>query len=87
MTEQKPSYSPRMKRLANGRWLVESRTTRGVGHQVDPRTWQCSCPAGRYGRLCWHVRIVQQCEAWREQTRAAARGQARGMAALQEAFE
>ena len=44
-------------------WTIESRTQAGTFYQVSQVTengWSCSCPAGSWGRPCWHVR---QCQA------------------------
>jgi hypothetical protein len=43
-------------------WTIESRTTAGVFYtvsQVNAVAWSCSCPAGAFGRQCWHVRQCQ----------------------------
>jgi hypothetical protein len=51
-------------------WLIESRTSAGTFYQVSQVTetgWRCSCPAGPWGRPCWHVR---QCQAEVAQLRA-----------------
>jgi hypothetical protein len=43
-------------------WTIESRTQAGTYYQVSQVTatgWSCSCPAGAFGRQCWHVRACQ----------------------------
>jgi hypothetical protein len=61
-TKTTPLHTPRMKRLSPGLWLVESRSTPGIGHKCTVDA--CGCKAGSFGRLCWHRRLVQQAEAW-----------------------
>jgi hypothetical protein len=61
-TKTTPLHTPRMKRLAPGLWLVESRSTPGIGHKCTVDA--CGCKAGSFGRLCWHIRLVRQAEAW-----------------------
>jgi hypothetical protein len=56
------TFKPRMRYLGAGRWLVESKSTPGLGRQCT--TQRCSCPAGTYGKLCWHVRLARQASAW-----------------------
>lgn len=57
-----PLHTPRMKRLAPGRWLVESRSRAGIGYPCTVDA--CGCPAGRHGTMCWHRRLVRRAEAW-----------------------
>jgi len=92
----RPTFKPRVRRLGPGRYLVESRSTPGVGHQVDVTRNVCSCPAGKRGLpTCWHRTLAATLDTayttWMtqggrhaRQERAAARPA--GMAALQEAF-
>lgn len=57
-----PLHTPRMRRLGPGRWLVESRTQAGLGHQCTVDA--CGCKAGQYGRMCHHRKLVIRAEAW-----------------------
>ncbi len=88
-----PAFRPRVRRLGPGRYLIESKTQPGVGHQVNVPRHTCSCPAGKRGvSRCWHRTLAAtlnvQFEAWFEAHQQQARATARlaGMAALQEAF-
>ena len=44
---------------------VESQSTSGTFYTVNVRTGQCSCPAGKHGRICWHVSTAQAFMAMR----------------------
>ena len=50
-------FKPRVRQLARGRYLVESATTRGVGHQVTATS--CSCKGFTYRGACRHITLVQ----------------------------
>ncbi len=85
------TFKPRVRRLGTGRYLIESRSTPGIGHQTTATT--CGCPAGRHARACWHRQLVAALEprmqAWYAQNRPAPRVSStgtNGMAALMEAF-
>jgi hypothetical protein len=41
-----------------GGFLVESRTRGGVVHRVS-NVHGCSCEAGRAGRPCWHISLIE----------------------------
>ena len=44
------------------RWHCRSRTTPGVVYElvtIGGRVLSCSCPAGDYGRECWHKRGLE----------------------------
>src|ERR687886_517009 len=81
---------PRIRILGPARYLVESTTRPGLGHQVDVLRLKCGCEAGKYGRRCRHLVLAIQYDDWRKRQRAAAEAQQRsvetGMAALQAAF-
>jgi len=88
-----PAFKPRVRPLGNHRYLIESKTTRGVGHQVDAIRNTCGCPAGKRGMpRCWHRTLAATLDAqltvWYEQHQTQARAAAcpAGMAALQECF-
>ena len=45
------------------RWHCRSRTRPGVLYElvtIGGRVLSCSCPAGDYGRSCWHRRLLQR---------------------------
>ena len=81
---------PRIRVLSAHRYLVESTTRPGLGHQVDVLRLKCGCEAGKYGRRCKHLILALGYDEWRRRQRAAAEAQQRtvetGMAALQAAF-
>ena len=85
------TVKPRIRVLGPARYLVESTSRPGLGHQVDVLRLRCGCEAGKYGRRCRHLVLAIQYDDWRrrQQAQAAAadlsarRG---GMAALQDAF-
>jgi hypothetical protein len=81
---------PRIRILGPARYLVESTTRPGLGHQVDVLRLKCGCEAGKYGRRCRHLVLAIQYDDWRKRQRAAAEAPQRtvetGMAALQAAF-
>ncbi len=93
--QQQATMKPRMRRLGEGRYLVESSTTPGVGHQVDLGRGKCGCTAGRYGKACRHIALAQAADgsfqAWYSQARRPVTPRlsstgTSGMAALMEAF-
>lgn len=49
-----------MRPLGGGRWLVESSTTRGVGHRVTSST--CNCKGFQFRGQCRHVTLIQAIE-------------------------
>ena len=63
------TFKPRVRQLGRGRYLVESATTRGVGHQVTATS--CSCKGFAYRATCRHITLVQAIEprmrAWYRQ--------------------
>jgi hypothetical protein len=87
---------PRIRVLGTARYLVESSTRPGLGHQVDVLRLKCGCEAGKYGRRCRHLVLAIQYDDWRKRQRAAAeagdptsvgrRMVETGMASLQVAF-
>jgi hypothetical protein len=84
------TVKPRIRVLGPARYLVESTTRPGLGHQVDVLRLKCGCEAGQYGRRCRHLVLAIQYDDWRKRQRAAAEAQQRatgpGMVALQAAF-
>jgi hypothetical protein len=46
---------PRIRVLSAHRYLVESSSRPGLGHQVDVLRLKCGCEAGKYGRRCRHL--------------------------------
>jgi hypothetical protein len=80
----------RIRVLSPNRYLVESTTRPGLGHQVDVLRLKCGCEAGWHGRRCKHLILALGYDEWRKRQRAAAQAQQRsgetGMAALQAAF-
>jgi len=80
---------PRIRTLGTARYLIESTSRPGLGHQVDVLRLKCGCEAGKYGRRCRHLVLAIQYDEWRrrQQAQAATRGpRPAGMAALQDAF-
>ena len=80
---------PRIRVLSANRYLVESTSRPGLGHQVDVVRLRCGCEAGKFGRQCKHLLWALHYDAWRRhhQAQAAATStQATGMAALQQVF-
>jgi len=66
MTAQAPSkndsttFKPRVRRLAAGKYLVESESRPGRGHTTTATS--CSCIGFSYRRHCKHVALVQALE-------------------------
>jgi hypothetical protein len=80
---------PRIRILGSARYLVESFTRPGLGHQVDVLRLRCGCEAGRHGRRCRHLVLAIQYDDWRKRQQALAAASTTrptGMAALQEAL-
>ena len=46
---------PCIRILGPARYLVESTSRPGLGHQVDVLRLRCGCEAGKYGRRCRHL--------------------------------
>lgn len=66
-TTQTTASKPRIRRIAEHRYLVESHSRPGLGRQVDTLRLKCTCPASAYQRRCWHLVYALQYEAWRQQ--------------------
>ncbi len=86
------TFRPRVKRLGDHLWLVQSKSTPSLGHQVSTMRGTCSCPAGKRGlRTCWHRTLAATLDAayaaWMDQGVAQRRAaRPAGKAALMEAF-
>ena len=79
---------PCIRILGPARYLVESTSRPGLGHQVDVLRLKCGCEAGKYGRRCRHLVLAIQYDDWRRRQQALATASSTrpaGMAALQEA--
>jgi SWIM zinc finger len=80
---------PRIRVLGPARYLVESTSRSGLGHQVDVLPLRCGCEAGKYGWRCRHLVLAMQYDDWwrRQQALVAASStRPAGMAVLQETF-
>ena len=83
------TVKPRIRVLGPARYLVESFTRPGLGHQVDVLRLRCGYEAGKHGRRCRHLVLAIQYDDWRKRQQAQAAPQGArpaGMAALQDAF-
>jgi hypothetical protein len=88
-TTSTTTTKPRIRVLGPARYLVESTSRPGLGHQVDVLRLKCGCEAGRYGQRCRHLVLAIQYDDLRRRQMAqaaAASTHPAGMAALQEAF-
>ncbi len=54
------TFKPRMRKLSEFIYLVESSSRPGVGHKVDVATGRCSCTAGQFNKRCHHVQLAEQ---------------------------
>ena len=82
------TLKPRIRVLGPARYLVESTSRPGLGHQVDVLRPRCGCEAGRHGRRCRHLVLAIQYDDWRKRQQAQAgitSSRPTGMAALQDA--
>ncbi len=59
-TTKKSTFRPRMRRLSEFMYLVESSSRPGTGHKVDVATGRCSCTAGQFNKRCHHVQLAEQ---------------------------
>ena len=66
------TVKPRIRVLGPARYLVESTTRPGLGHQVDVLRLKCGCEAGKYGRRCRHLVLAIQYDDWRKRQQAQA---------------
>ena len=77
------TFKPRMRRLSEFVYLVESSSRPGTGHKVDVATGRCSCTAGQFNKRCHHLALAEmfdrgvqalrdQAERQRKAARAAA---------------
>jgi len=58
MQQQATTFTPRVRRLSAGRYLVESATSRGLGHQVDVTSGKCGCRGFQYRGHCRHLDLA-----------------------------
>ncbi len=73
MQQQQATFKPRMRRLSEGRYLVESATHHGTGHQVDLLTMRCGCKSFQYrGGACKHITLAESFERGYQLMRAQA---------------
>jgi hypothetical protein len=86
------TFKPRMRRLSEFVYLVESTSTPGTGHKVDVATGRCGCVAGQFNKRCHHLvlaesfdRGVQALRDQADQQRRAARAATAPDASLVEA--
>jgi len=54
------TFKPRMRKLSEFVYLVESTTKPGTGHKVNVATGRCSCTAGQFYKRCHHVQLAEQ---------------------------
>ncbi len=54
------TFKPRMRKLSEFVYLVESTTKPGTGHKVDIAAGRCSCTAGQFNKRCHHVQLAEQ---------------------------
>src|SRR2546421_9302303 len=66
------TVKPRIRVLGPARYLAESTTRPGLGHQVDVLRLKCGCEAGKYGRRCRHLVLAIQYDDWRKRQQAQA---------------
>ena len=59
-TSKATSFKPRMRRLGEFLYLVESSSKPGTGHQVNIATGRCSCTAGQFNKRCHHLALAEQ---------------------------
>jgi len=51
-------FKPRIRHLSNSRYLVESATTPGLGHQCDVQRGKCGCRGFQYRGHCRHMDLA-----------------------------
>ena len=54
------AFKPRLRRLSEFVYLVESSSRPGTGHQVNVATGRCSCTAGQFNKRCHHLALATQ---------------------------
>jgi len=54
------TFKPRMRKLSEFVYLVESTSKPGAGHKVDIAARRCSCTAGQFNKRCHHVQLAEQ---------------------------
>ncbi len=52
-------FKPRMRKLSEFVYLVESTSTPGTGHKVDVSTGRCGCVAGQFNKRCHHLALAE----------------------------
>jgi len=82
MQQQQATFTPRVRRLAAGRYLIESATQPGLGHQCDVTRGQCGCKGFAYRGHCRHMDLALAADksftAWYAQATAAPRKEEEG---------
>jgi len=54
------TFKPRMRKLSEFVYLVESSSKPGTGHKVDVSAGRCSCTAGQFNKRCHHLALAEQ---------------------------
>ena len=70
-------FKPRMRKLSEFLYLVESSSRPGTGHKVDVATGRCSCTAGQFNKRCHHLALAEQFDRGVQALRAQADQQRR----------
>jgi len=52
------TFKPRMRKLSEFVYLVESSSRPGTGHKVDVSTGRCGCVAGQFNKRCHHLALA-----------------------------
>jgi len=52
-------FKPRMRKLSEFVYLVESSSRPGTGHKVDVSTGRCGCVAGQFNKRCHHLALAE----------------------------
>ncbi len=53
-------FKPRMRKLSEFIYLVESSSRPGTGHKVDVAAGRCSCTAAQFNKRCHHLALAEQ---------------------------
>jgi hypothetical protein len=71
------TFKPRMRKLSEFVYLVESSSRPGTGHKVDIAAGRCSCTAGQFNKRCHHLALAEQFDRGVQALRAQADQQRR----------